>query len=315
MSESSTINFRCPLCHGSLKESPGDAVVKRQRFECALGHTYSGHDGIIDFLPHELLENSPEKRLESESHDVNVLDVFADFTVTDKNLYSWLNYYQLFEVASCIQQMQPRSILVGMCGSGFEFDVLQQFTTEIWGVDISMGVLGNAKRRADSLGLLGGIIRGDIENLPFADSSFDLVIVHHGLHHMPLLDGALRDLLRVSRKHVLISEPVDGWPRRLARFTRASPGMEPGGTVVRDIDSRKVAEIATKMNAVLEWEKRYFYPRVRSPQPGTFIRFANRMGLSLWLRWPLRAFNSIFGRFLGLKATFLLAKKPHHLVK
>lgn len=276
---------------------------------------YHGRDGIIDFLPDELLENSPDKRLESESHDVNVLDVFSDFTVTDKDLYSWLNYYQLFESASRIRELQPRSILVGMCGSGFEFDVLRQFTPRIWGVDISSGVLDNAKRRADSLGLQGGIIRGDIENLPFADSSFDLVIVHHGLHHMPVLDHALGDLLRVSKKHVLIFEPVDGWPRKLARFTRASPGMEPGGTVVRDIDSRKVAAIAAKMNATLEWEKRYFYPRVRSPQPGAFIRFANRVGLSLWLRWPLRAFNSIFGGFLGLKATYLLTKKPRHLGK
>src|SRR5688572_33388126 len=102
MSESNSVNFRCPLCHGSLKEGLGDAVAMRQRFECVQGHVYSGHNGIIDFLPDELLENSPEKRLESESHDVNVLDVFADSTVTEKDLSSWLNYYQLFEIAGIV---------------------------------------------------------------------------------------------------------------------------------------------------------------------------------------------------------------------
>ena len=97
MNEPNTPIYRCPLCHSSLSERREDVVGSRQRFICLNGHQYCGHYGVVDFLPAELIENSPEKRMESESHDVNVLDVHANAEVTETDFYSWLNYYQLFD--------------------------------------------------------------------------------------------------------------------------------------------------------------------------------------------------------------------------
>jgi SAM-dependent methyltransferase len=66
--------------------------------------------------------------------------------------------------------------------------------------DISTGMLevlqGNAKR----LGLADvGTVQADAESLPFADESFDLVIGHAVLHHLPDLERAFTEFRRVLR--------------------------------------------------------------------------------------------------------------------
>lgn len=55
----------------------------------------------------------------------------------------------------------------------------------------------------------------DIENLSFADGSFDIAIVHSGLHHCYNPARAIGELCRVSRKCVIAFEPYETW---LTRF-------------------------------------------------------------------------------------------------
>jgi hypothetical protein len=49
----------------------------------------------------------------------------------------------------------------------------------------------------------------DIRSLPFADNAFDAVLVYEVLEHLPWgeIPAALRELNRVSKKHVLVSVP------------------------------------------------------------------------------------------------------------
>ena len=55
----------------------------------------------------------------------------------------------------------------------------------------------------------------DIENLTFADGSFDIVIVHNGLHHCYNPVHAMGELCRVARKIVIAFEPYETWLTRL----------------------------------------------------------------------------------------------------
>ena len=63
--------------------------------------------------------------------------------------------------------------------------------------DISAGMLQTLAANAARLGLEVETCIADAEALPFADASFDLVIGHAVLHHIPDLERAFREFARV----------------------------------------------------------------------------------------------------------------------
>ncbi len=66
--------------------------------------------------------------------------------------------------------------------------------------DISSGMLDVLQNNARRLGLTAvSSVQADAESLPFADESFDLVLGHAVLHHLPDLDRAFSELHRVLR--------------------------------------------------------------------------------------------------------------------
>jgi len=65
--------------------------------------------------------------------------------------------------------------------------------------DISPGMLETLARNADRLGLDVTTAPADAEGLPFADESFDLVLGHAVLHHIPNLQAAFREFHRVLK--------------------------------------------------------------------------------------------------------------------
>lgn len=91
--------------------------------------------------------------------------------------------------------------------------------------DISPGMVEVAQARGRALGLdvLGRV--ADAEALPFPDESFDLVVGHAFLHHLPDVEAALREVVRVLRpggRFVFCGEPTrygDFIARRLSRMT------------------------------------------------------------------------------------------------
>ncbi len=65
--------------------------------------------------------------------------------------------------------------------------------------DISSGMLGQLSANAAAMGLEVKTSRTDAESLPFEDESFDLVFGHAVLHHIPDLERATQEFLRVLR--------------------------------------------------------------------------------------------------------------------
>ena len=63
--------------------------------------------------------------------------------------------------------------------------------------DISPGMLETLQANAERLGLEVETRAADAERLPFADASFDLVLGHAVLHHIPDLPRALAEFQRV----------------------------------------------------------------------------------------------------------------------
>jgi SAM-dependent methyltransferase len=58
----------------------------------------------------------------------------------------------------------------------------------------------------------------DTENLPYADGSFDTVIVHSGLHHCASPHRGLLEMHRVARRSVILFEPADSLVTRIGQM-------------------------------------------------------------------------------------------------
>jgi SAM-dependent methyltransferase len=65
--------------------------------------------------------------------------------------------------------------------------------------DVSPGMLEALRANAERLGLEVDTVAADAAALPFADAGFDLVLGHAVLHHLPELERAFAEFMRVLR--------------------------------------------------------------------------------------------------------------------
>jgi SAM-dependent methyltransferase len=93
-----------------------------------------------------------------------------------------------------------RSLEIGAGTGYFTLNLLQAgVVREATCTDISPGMVSALSANAERLGLRVGATRADAESLPFADGSFDLVVGHAVLHHLPDLQRAFSEFRRVLR--------------------------------------------------------------------------------------------------------------------
>jgi SAM-dependent methyltransferase len=93
-----------------------------------------------------------------------------------------------------------RSLEIGAGTGYFSLNLLQAGAVRAATcTDISPGMLHTLRANAERLGLEVQAARADAESLPFADSSFDLVLGHAVLHHLPGLRRAFDEFHRVLR--------------------------------------------------------------------------------------------------------------------
>ena len=141
-----------------------------------------------------------------------------------------------------------RALEIG-AGTGYfslnlkQADVLREVTC----TDISPGMVSTLDANAKRLNLTGvKAARADAESLPFGDGSFDLVLGHAVLHHLPDLERAFTEFHRVLKpggRIVFAGEPsrlgdrIARGPKRAAhalspiwrRALRARPAPPPDG--------------------------------------------------------------------------------------
>jgi ubiquinone/menaquinone biosynthesis C-methylase UbiE len=93
-----------------------------------------------------------------------------------------------------------RSLEIGAGTGYFSLNLLQAGVVgEATCTDISPGMVSALGENAQRLGLAVRTARADAESLPFGDESFDLVLGHAVLHHLPDLERAFSELHRVLR--------------------------------------------------------------------------------------------------------------------
>src|SRR3954452_21039085 len=126
--------------------------------------------------------------------------------------------------------------------------------------DISPGMLATLERNAVELGLDVETAACDASELPFADESFDLVLGHAVLHHLPDLDRCFAEFHRVLKPGGTLffaGEPsrtgdrVAALPKRVAwklsplwrRAVRARPAPPHGGADEREHALESVVDV------------------------------------------------------------------------
>ncbi len=192
------------------------------------------------------------------------------------------------------------------CGTGFFLLNLRQAGVLERGLvsDISPGMVEVAKRNAAGLGLTVEGAVADAESLPYDDASVDLVVGHAVLHHVPDVELALREVLRVLRpggRFVICGEPTrygDVVARRLSRATwwasqRATRLPALAGWVRPPEELAESSRLAALEAAV---DQHTF-------DPGELARTALRAGAvdvrtvteeltAAWFGWPVRTFEA-----------------------
>jgi ubiquinone/menaquinone biosynthesis C-methylase UbiE len=93
-----------------------------------------------------------------------------------------------------------RSLEIGAGTGYFSLNLLQSgVVAEAVCTDLSPGMLGTLEDNARKLGLDVETVACDAAELPFEDGSFDLVLGHAVLHHLPSLERSFAEFHRVLR--------------------------------------------------------------------------------------------------------------------
>lgn len=114
-----------------------------------------------------------------------------------KNFYSSL--------ISLAKPLLPQTILDAGCGEGFSMNKLRLngIGEKIEGIEYSKDAISFGKKLFPHL----NIKQGSVYDLPYKDNSFDLIICTEVLEHLEKPTKALNEILRVSKRYLIISVP------------------------------------------------------------------------------------------------------------
>ncbi len=140
-------------------------------------------------------------------------------------LYDVLNpffYTQVMraEIVNKIQSGKNLSVLDAGCGTGYTtLGVLHsQGISEVTCLDMNPVQLKKAAKNLAAYGAKLALSRGDVENLPFVDESFDAVISVGAVEYFPHPEVALEEFTRVTKVNgvVAVGGPFSEWFSKFA---------------------------------------------------------------------------------------------------
>jgi SAM-dependent methyltransferase len=234
----------CPACReGELVGL--DAAMMNGDLPCsACGARYAVREGILRLLPpgfdehavHDDIEHAhAHKRRQARHYDAAMLH---EFEVTRPHgapaAYRELLESKFERSIAGLLPLNGATVVDACCGSGMGAEMLARRGARVIAIDVSEGCVRRARERARRYGVDYLAVVGDVERLPLRDRSVDVAYVHDGLHHLDNPANGVRELARVARTAVSISEPADAFGTAVAvRLGMALAREEAGNRVAR----------------------------------------------------------------------------------
>lgn len=201
------------------------------------------------------------------SHDTNNRTYYDDFSAWYERERA-VGYHALIdeiEVAAVREFAAGKRVLEAGCGTGLVLDRLSRVASEAHGFDLSPGMVAKARARGLSVSL------GSVTAIPFRSNSFDFVCSFKVLAHVPDIELALRELVRVTRPGgTLVLEFYNPWSLRYLAKRLAGPQ--------RISEGRTEADVYTRWDAPVTIPKRLpanvrlvEYRGVRVATPAAFV--------------------------------------------
>lgn len=192
-------------------------------------------------------------------------------------------------------QITGASALSVCGGSGMDAEFLARAGLRVTSSDISIGAARRAAIRFQAQRLAARSVVADVERLPFADHSIDLVAVHDGLHHLDDPYSGLAEMARVARRWVVLTEPADAVITRLAIHLGLALDKEEAGNRVARLKEQEVARFLEAAGFRIVRSQRYamYYKH----HPGIAMRSLSMRGAYSVARLAWRLANSLLGRF------------------
>ncbi|RJP34666.1 MAG: class I SAM-dependent methyltransferase [Actinobacteria bacterium] len=112
-------------------------------------------------------------------------------------------YLRTYQLIKSLSYLEFTSLLDAGCAEGFQGYMIERiFGTDVRGCDLSEEA---CRRAGEIFGLEAD--PADIHNLPYDDGRFDVVVCSETLEHMVDHVKAIRELLRVASKAVVVTVP------------------------------------------------------------------------------------------------------------
>lgn len=183
-------SLRCPDCLSTLALAGDDARCD------GCGARYARVDGFWDLLG---------ARSEINATELETQDRVSEHYENARYAHAHSRLYHEHTLDLLTQLVPPTGVVLDDgCGNGLMFD---HFTSgdrargieRLYGIDLSAGMLGYAKKRYAAVGKPGAMVRGDACRLPFADRTFDVVYARSMLHHLPDPKAGALEIARVLK--------------------------------------------------------------------------------------------------------------------
>ncbi len=206
-----------------------------------------------------------------------------------------------------------RSLEIGSGTGYFTLNMLQDGVVgAATATDISPGMLDTLQANAARIGVTVDTVACDAESLPFDDESFDVVLGHAVLHHIPHLDRAFAEFRRVLRpggRVVFAGEPsrtgdrIAAYPKRAA--LRAAPAWRAliGARALEGYEMPDTHDAWSEQHGGLDDESLEAFVDVHAFTPGDLSDWASDAGfadvhvrgeelLANWFGWVNRTLEA-----------------------